>query len=93
MANAREIGRLAPSIAEDENIISCNTQHNKDCELDQRVIERNLKDAAVDKVRDGEWQDNHEYGHWRHKETLKVEPHEAKDEEQASYGIREVTVE
>ena len=86
------MGRLAPSIAKDKNIISRNSQHNEDRELDQRVIERNLEDAAVDKVRDGEWKDNHEYGHWRHKETLKVEPDEAKDEEQASDCIREVTL-
>ena len=55
--------RLAPSVTEDEDIISRNTQHNEDCELDQRVIERYLEDAAVDCVSDREGQYNHEHGH------------------------------
>ena len=48
------MGRLAPSIAKDKNIISRNSQHNEDRELDQRVIERNLEDATVDYVSDRE---------------------------------------
>ena len=70
------MGRLAPSIAEDKNIISRNSQHNEDRELDQRVIKRNLEDATVDYVSDREGHYDHENGHCRHEETLKVEPDE-----------------
>ena len=55
-------GRLAPSVAEDKDVISCNSQHNEDRELYQRVIKRYLEDSTIDCVGDREGKYNHEHG-------------------------------
>ena len=65
-------GRLAPSVAEDKDVISSNSQYNKYRELYQSVIKRYLEDTTIDCVSDREGQYNHEHGHQRHKEALKV---------------------
>ena len=82
--------RLAPSVAEDKDVISCYSQHNEDRQLNQRVIERYLEDSAIECISDWEGQYNHEHGHKSHEDARKVIPDETEDEHQAENGKRDI---
>lgn len=86
-----DVGGLAPSITEDENIVSSDTKHNEYCHLVQRRVHSNLKDARINQVGHWEGEQDQQHRYPSQEKTLKVEHDVAEDEQDAENCIGDVT--
>ena len=81
---------LSPGIAENKDIICCDTKDDKDSHLIHGRVHGDLEDSRVDQVRHGEAQEDHQHDKGGHKETFQVEPDEEEDEGAWENCIRDV---
>ena len=85
------MARLAPRIAENEDIICSDAQHDEDRHLVQGCVHRDAADASVDEVGDGKRHDDKHHGRDGHAQAFKVEPDVEQHEHDAKNSICHVT--